>query len=73
MSAVIHLAVLVPCDIAREPSELCHLNCHAYSATPICPILQIFTRRIKKGVWDIRAIVDSGGMPSSHSALCAVS
>lgn len=33
--------------------------------------LKIFTKRIKKGVWDIRAIVDSGGMPSSHSALCA--
>ena len=33
---------------------------------------QIFTRRLKKGVWDIRAIVDSGGMPSSHSALCTV-
>ncbi|EIE25732.1 DUF212-domain-containing protein [Coccomyxa subellipsoidea C-169] len=31
---------------------------------------KIFTRRLKKGVWDIRAIVDSGGMPSSHSALC---
>jgi acid phosphatase family membrane protein YuiD len=34
---------------------------------------QIFTKRLKKGVWDLRAIVDSGGMPSSHSALCAVS
>jgi len=33
--------------------------------------LKIFTKRLKKGVWDIRAIVDSGGMPSSHSALCA--
>eukprot|EP00879_Flechtneria_rotunda_P001085 GHRR01001226.1.p1 GENE.GHRR01001226.1~~GHRR01001226.1.p1 ORF type:complete len:291 (+),score=85.33 GHRR01001226.1:253-1125(+) len=33
--------------------------------------LKIFTKRIKKGMWDIRAIVDSGGMPSSHSALCA--
>ncbi|BDA43978.1 Uncharacterized membrane protein YuiD [Coccomyxa sp. Obi] len=31
---------------------------------------KIFTRRLKQGVWDIRAIVDSGGMPSSHSALC---
>lgn len=34
--------------------------------------MQIFTRRIKQGRWDIRAIVDSGGMPSSHSALCTV-
>ena len=34
--------------------------------------LQIFTKRIKEGVWDITAIVDSGGMPSSHSALCTV-
>ncbi|CAK0779515.1 hypothetical protein CVIRNUC_004791 [Coccomyxa viridis] len=32
--------------------------------------LKIFTKKIKQGVWDIRAIVDSGGMPSSHSALC---
>jgi hypothetical protein len=35
--------------------------------------LQIFTRRFKTGKWDVRAIVDSGGMPSSHSALCSVS
>ena len=34
--------------------------------------MQIFTKKIKQGVWDIRAIVDSGGMPSSHSALCTV-
>ncbi len=33
---------------------------------------QIFTKRLKKGVWDLKAIVDSGGMPSSHSALCTV-
>lgn len=37
-----------------------------------CLGLQIFTKRIKQGVWDIRAVVDSGGMPSSHSALCTV-
>ncbi len=41
-------------------------RCAALTST-----LQIFTKRLKKGVWDIRAIVDSGGMPSSHSALCA--
>lgn len=34
---------------------------------------QIFTKRFKKGVWDITAVVDSGGMPSSHSSLCSVS
>lgn len=33
---------------------------------------QIFTKRVKEGVWDITAIVDSGGMPSSHSALVMV-
>lgn len=33
--------------------------------------LKIFTKRYKKGVWDLRAMVDSGGMPSSHSSLCA--
>lgn len=34
--------------------------------------MQIFTKRYKKGVWDLKAFVDSGGMPSSHSSLCAV-
>ena len=34
--------------------------------------MQIFTKRWRKGVWDLKAIVDSGGMPSSHSALCSV-
>lgn len=33
--------------------------------------MKIFTKRVKEGVWDVTAIVDSGGMPSSHSALCA--
>lgn len=37
-----------------------------------CAMLQIFTKRWRKGVWDLKAIVDSGGMPSSHSALCSV-
>lgn len=32
--------------------------------------LKIFTKRYKFGVWDIKAVFDSGGMPSSHSALC---
>jgi acid phosphatase family membrane protein YuiD len=34
--------------------------------------MQIFTKKMKQGIWDLRAIVDSGGMPSSHSALCTV-
>ena len=34
--------------------------------------LQIFTKRYKTGIWDLRAVVESGGMPSSHSALTAV-
>lgn len=37
----------------------------------IAQFLKIFTKRYKKGVWDVRAFVDSGGMPSSHSALCS--
>ena len=37
-----------------------------------CEMLQIFTKRWRKGVWDLKAVVDSGGMPSSHSALCSV-
>ncbi|KAL0035097.1 hypothetical protein WJX79_000219 [Trebouxia sp. C0005] len=32
---------------------------------------KIFTKRWRKGVWDLKAIIDSGGMPSSHSALCS--
>jgi len=37
----------------------------------LAQFLKIFTRRWKSGVWDVRAMVDSGGMPSSHSAFCA--
>lgn len=33
--------------------------------------LKIFTKRYKTGVWTARAFFDSGGMPSSHSALCS--
>lgn len=32
---------------------------------------KIFTKRYKKGVWDIKAMVEPGGMPSSHSSLCS--
>lgn len=38
----------------------------------ILPPPQIFTKRLRKGVWDIMALFDSGGMPSSHSSLCMV-
>ena len=37
----------------------------------LAQFLKIFTKRYKTGVWDPRAFVDSGGMPSSHSALCS--
>ncbi|EFJ45394.1 hypothetical protein VOLCADRAFT_94209 [Volvox carteri f. nagariensis] len=33
--------------------------------------LKIFTKRFKKGIWDAGAMLESGGMPSSHSSLCA--
>jgi len=46
--------------------------CAAWPCLP-CTFLQVFTWRFKKGVWDLRAIVQPGGMPSSHSSLCAVS
>lgn len=36
----------------------------------LAQLLKIFTKRFKKGVWDVRAFIDSGGMPSSHSSLC---
>ncbi|KAF5840259.1 divergent PAP2 family-domain-containing protein [Dunaliella salina] len=32
---------------------------------------KIFTWRFKKGTWDLKAIVQPGGMPSSHSSLCS--
>jgi len=32
---------------------------------------KIFTTRYKTGIWDIRALYQSGGMPSSHSSLCS--
>lgn len=42
-----------------------------FTAWALAQFLKIFTRRARKGVWDVRAMVDSGGMPSSHSALTA--
>ena len=32
-------------------------------------VLKVFTARYKRGTWDLRALADSGGMPSSHTAL----
>lgn len=37
----------------------------------IAQFLKIFTKWYKSGVFSLRAFVDSGGMPSSHSALCS--
>lgn len=37
---------------------------------PLLPSsIQVFTKRAKKGVWDLSALVAAGGMPSSHSSL----
>eukprot|EP00192_Tetraselmis_astigmatica_P010664 CAMPEP_0117670202 /NCGR_PEP_ID=MMETSP0804-20121206/12603_1 /TAXON_ID=1074897 /ORGANISM="Tetraselmis astigmatica, Strain CCMP880" /LENGTH=379 /DNA_ID=CAMNT_0005478437 /DNA_START=54 /DNA_END=1193 /DNA_ORIENTATION=+ len=36
----------------------------------IAQFMKIFTYKARKGVWRLKAFVDSGGMPSSHSALC---
>lgn len=33
-------------------------------------VMKVFTYRYKKGEWNLKALVDSGGMPSSHSSLC---
>lgn len=33
-------------------------------------LLKVPTHFIKTGVWRIKAMVDAGGMPSSHSSLC---
>jgi uncharacterized protein len=32
-------------------------------------VAKVFTKRATAGVWDVSALADSGGMPSSHSAL----
>ncbi|CAG9465827.1 unnamed protein product [Pedinophyceae sp. YPF-701] len=32
--------------------------------------LKIFYYKYKRGVWTLKAMVASGGMPSSHSAMC---
>jgi hypothetical protein len=57
----------------RRARRRAHWRASGGSAPPRCRAAQIFTRRFKTGKWDVRAIVDSGGMPSSHSALCSVS
>ena len=38
----------------------------------VAQFLKIFTKWYKTGVLTLRAFVDSGGMPSSHSSLCSV-
>ncbi|KAL6762481.1 divergent PAP2 family-domain-containing protein [Haematococcus lacustris] len=43
----------------------------AFWAWFLAQFAKIFTKRYKKGVWDIRAMVEPGGMPSSHSSLCS--
>jgi uncharacterized protein len=37
----------------------------------LAQFLKIFTKWYKTGVFSLRSFVDSGGMPSSHSALCS--
>lgn len=37
----------------------------------LAQFFKIFTKWFKTGVFDVRAFVDSGGTPSSHSALCS--
>ena len=37
----------------------------------LAQFLKIFTKWYKTGVFSLRAFVDSGGMPSSHSSLCS--
>lgn len=75
-------ATATAAERAAAAEAACVLQSSAINATAVLPSplhclcvsrpVQIFTKRLKKGVWDVRAIVDSGGMPSSHSALCAV-
>jgi len=36
----------------------------------VAQVGKVFTYRITSGKWRLRAVMDSGGMPSSHSSLC---
>jgi len=42
-----------------------------FAAWFVAQFAKIFTKRYKKGVWDVMAMFEPGGMPSSHSSLCA--
>jgi len=46
-----------------------HVFMAGFWAWAAAQVLKVFTTRYKRGPWDFRALVDSGGMPSSHSAL----
>ena len=62
--------------LTAQTMKVCALCCSPCARLPTAaeqPVAQIFTKKVKKGVWDIKAVVDSGGMPSSHSSLCMVS
>ncbi|EFN59036.1 hypothetical protein CHLNCDRAFT_137734 [Chlorella variabilis] len=48
-----------------------YVFCVGFCGWFLAQFLKIFTKRYKTGVWDARAFFDSGGMPSSHSALCS--
>jgi acid phosphatase family membrane protein YuiD len=37
----------------------------------LAQFLKIFTKWYKTGIFSVKAFVDSGGMPSSHSSLCS--
>ncbi|KAI3433751.1 hypothetical protein D9Q98_003558 [Chlorella vulgaris] len=47
-----------------------YVFCVGFCGWFLAQFLKIFTKRYKRGVWDARAFFESGGMPSSHSALC---
>jgi hypothetical protein len=48
-----------------------YVFCVGFCGWFLAQFLKIFTKRYKTGVWDAGAFFDSGGMPSSHSALCS--
>ena len=69
-SAAIALATSVPAFWADITSNVIFMS--GFCGWFIAQFGKVFTNYYKKGKWDMGMMVASGGMPSSHSALCMV-
>lgn len=72
-TALMASAVLLPMGDFQAGCIACLQNqvfMTGYFAWLFAQLLKVPTHFIATGVWRLRAMVDSGGMPSSHSSLC---